>query len=127
MKTHFFDPKISISSIKFLTTFKPASVFNTIHEGAAVWILPNCVKDTFVGALNSGMCAKNQVAPSDASMRYEQHQSHKLLRLYPEAANYLLKKYAIDQTIIEYDAAILRYMQPANRTPQQYTDDLIAM
>lgn len=40
--------------------------------------------------------------------------------------NYLLKKYATDATLAEYEASIRRYMQPTSMTSEQFTDDLIA-
>lgn len=39
---------------------------------------------------------------------------------------YLLKNHATDEALTEYEAAILRYMQPSNITLQQYADDLVA-
>lgn len=39
---------------------------------------------------------------------------------------YTLKKYATDQGIAEYDAAIFHYMQPDKTTHQQYANDLVA-
>lgn len=45
--------------------------------------------------------------------------------LIPRRVNYLLRKYATDQKVAEYDAAILRNMQSASMTFQQYGDDLI--
>lgn len=41
----------------------------------------------------------------------------KLLRSYPEAANYLPKKFANDQAIAKMDFAVLRYTQTASMTP----------
>lgn len=72
------------------------------------------------------MCAIDRHAPLAASARSEQQRSHKLLHSYPEAVDYHLKNYANDQAIAEYDASVLRYMQPASMTFQQYAGDLIA-
>lgn len=55
---------------------------------------------------------------ADASPRNDGDQSRTLLRLYPEAQNYLLKRFATDYATEQFDAAILRYMQPADVTPQ---------
>lgn len=59
-------------------------------------------------------------------MQNEQYWSHELLRSYPEVVKYLLRKYTADQAIVEYDAAILRYTQPANMNAQLYAEELIA-
>lgn len=40
--------------------------------------------------------------------------------------NCLLKKYAIEYAIFNYDVAILRYVHPTNMTPRQFFDNLIA-
>lgn len=50
----------------------------------------------------------------------------KILRLYPKFVNYILEKYANDQTIADIDSIILRYIQPAHMTPIQYDVDLYA-
>lgn len=50
----------------------------------------------------------------------------KILRSYPEMISYSLKKYATDQTITKYDAAVLRYIQLAYMTSQQHAHDLVA-
>lgn len=39
--------------------------------------------------------------------------------------NYLQTNFASDQAIVEYGAAILRYMLPAKKTLQQYVKDFI--
>lgn len=39
---------------------------------------------------------------------------------------YLLKKFTSNQPFVKYDAAILRYMQRANMTAQQYAYDRMA-
>lgn len=59
-------------------------------------------------------------------MRNEPHRSRKLLRSHPKVVNHLLKEYTADQVNAEYDAIVLRYMQLANMTLQQYVDDLTA-
>lgn len=43
-----------------------------------------------------------------------------------KAVNCFLVRYATDAAIAKYDVTILRYMQPASTTPQQFVDDLIA-
>lgn len=82
-----------------------------------MWVRPHFVKDTVANALNSRMCAEDRTAPLAATVRNNKIRPRKRLRSYPEVAKYLLKKYATDAAIAEYDATILRYMQPASMTP----------
>lgn len=46
--------------------------------------------------------------------------------MYPEKVNSMLKKFATNKAISEFDAAFLRYMQTRNMEPQQYADELVA-
>lgn len=50
----------------------------------------------------------------------------KLLQSYADVVDYLLKTFATDQTITEFDAAIFRYMRSAIMTPQRYADDFVS-
>lgn len=59
------------------------------------------------------------------SVRSNNTRLRKILRSYPEVANYLLKKNATDQAIAKYCDATLRYMQQNNMTPQQYTKNRV--
>lgn len=71
------------------------------------------------------MCAKNWFASSVTPVQKEQHLSHKNLRSYPEVVTFPLKICPADEAVTEYDATILRYMQPAYMTSQRYPDDLV--
>lgn len=42
--------------------------------------------------------------------------------MYLEILTFLMKKFATDPAMAEFDTAVLRYMQPANMTTQQYAD-----
>lgn len=126
MKAHYFEPKEPISIIVFLKTFKLACVTNKIHEGAAMSLLPNHVHETLTNALSSPMCVEDRAAPIIVSLRNNDKRLRKLLRSYPGVVIYLLKKYATNQEIAEYDAASLHYMQPTHMTPQQYACDSVA-
>lgn len=72
------------------------------------------------------MCATDKSSPIAASVRNTDNRSRKRLRSYLKVVNYFLKKLVKDQAITEFNAAILRYMQQANMTPQRYTEDLVA-
>lgn len=72
------------------------------------------------------MCEEDRSAPLSASVRCDKTRPRNFWRSYPEVVNYLLKKFVTDQAFVEYDATILRYMQPTNMTSQQIADDLIA-
>lgn len=126
MKAHLFDSEDPITMIGFLTTSKFACDTNHIQEGAAMWALPHYVNETLANSLDSRMCATDKSYPIATSLRNVDNQSHKLLRLYPDVVNYLLKKFATDPAIAGFDAAILLYMQAGNMTPEQYADDVVA-
>lgn len=72
------------------------------------------------------MCAEEEPSPGTGSVRNYDAKSCKRFPSYSEGIGYLFKKIATDQAIIEFDAAILWYMQPLNMTPQQYADGLVA-
>lgn len=116
MKAHLFDAKNPVPIIKFLATFKLTRVTSKIHEGTAMWTLPQFVKEIIANSLNTRMCAENQRASLTAIVRYNETRRRKLLRSYSKAVNYMLKKYATDAVITKYDATTLRYMQPASMT-----------
>lgn len=99
MKTHPFNPKNLIYIIEFLATFKMACNTNDIFEGVAMWVLPHFVHKRLGKTFNSCMCAENRLASLAASVRNQKRFSRKLLRLYPEIANYFLKKFVVDQAI----------------------------
>lgn len=82
-----------------------------------MWVLPHYVKDTIANELNSCICAKICPALLAAFARSGQHRSCELLRLYQGVVNNSLKKYATDQAIAKCDAAVLRYLKPANMIP----------
>lgn len=73
------------------------------------------------------MCATGKSSPFAASTRNVDNRSRKLLRSYLEVVNYMLKKFATDKAIAEFDAAILRYIQQANMTPEQHANHLVAI
>lgn len=125
MKEHYLDFKESIFIISFLATFKLACNTNRTQEGAAMWVLPHYLHETIANALKSRMCSEHRTNQIIASVCNRDTRSHKLLRSYLEVVNYLLRKCATGQKIAEYDAEILRYMQPANMNPKKYADDLV--
>lgn len=75
-----------------------------------MWPFPHYVKEILANILNSRMVAQDWLALLGAYVRNEQPRSYKLLRSYQEVINFLLKKYAIDPSITEYDAAIFCYL-----------------
>lgn len=84
-----------------------------------MWVPPYFVQEIVANANYSRMCPENRHASLAVSVQNDQYQSRKLLRSYLEAVNYPLNKFADDQAITEYDATILRYIQPANRPEVQ--------
>lgn len=64
---------------------------------------------------------------SIATSEYDVYnRSHERLRSYEERVNSMLKTSVRNQAFAEFDTSILRCMQPANKTPQQYADDVVA-
>lgn len=110
----------------FLATFKLANDTNSIHEGATRLVQPHYVHETLTNALNSRMCAKEESTPIIDSVRNSDTRSLQLLHSYAEVVNYLMNKYAADQAIDEYDAAILRVMHLVIKSLQSYAEDLVA-
>lgn len=125
-KTHLFDLKDPIYIIGFLAAFKFACDTNNIHKETAMWGIPHYVEKTLDNTLNSRMCTECWLTLLATSMQKEGPRSRKLFWSYPEVVKYLLMKYAIDQATVEYDAAILHYVQPKNITPQQFAKNLVA-
>lgn len=89
-------------------------------------MLPNYVHQTLANALINRTCEEDRTTSIINPVSSYDTRSGKSFRSYPEAVKFLLKKYVTDQAIVEYDAAILRYMQSSNVTRQQYPNDLIA-
>lgn len=96
-----------------------------MHKKAATSDEIHYDHETPANALKSRMCAEDRTAPIMASVRKIDSRSRKLIWCCLEVVNNLLKRYATDQAIVEYDAAILRYVQPAHRSPHQYADDQV--
>lgn len=68
----------------------------------------------------------DRLLPFAASVRNGEPRSRELLRSYPDVVNYLLNKNATNQVIAWNEAAITRYVQPPNMTPQECAKDLIS-
>lgn len=60
------------------------------------------------------MRAENLTDPVNATVRYSEVPPQNLSRSCPEAITYMLRK--SDAALAKYDAAILRYKQPAPMT-----------
>lgn len=72
------------------------------------------------------MCAEDEFMQRGALVQNGDNCSRTISLPYPEVVNYLLKTFATDKDVAEYDAAIRRYMQLFNTTLQQYADKLDA-
>lgn len=123
LKAHFFDPEYRISIIGFLRTIELPCDTNKTHDGPAMWVLLQFVKENIANALNSRVCTEGRTASLTATVRYNGVRPRRLLRWYPEVVSNLLKKYPTGVAIAEYDATVLRYMQSVSMTPQQFADD----
>lgn len=89
-----------------------------------MWILANYVNKIHTNALKSCKCATDKSSLIATSVRNLDNRYR--FRSYAEVVNYLLKKFATEQAIPEFDAAIIWYMQPADMSSQQYADNLVA-
>lgn len=114
MKAHFFDSEDPISIFGFLT---PSS-FRVIQT-VLTWVPPHYVNETLTNALNSRMCATEKSSHVATSVCKVKTRSRNLLQLYTEVENFLLKKFATGQAIVEsaqlsilaagqHDAAVVR-------------------
>lgn len=83
----------------------------------------NFVIKADANALNSRLCNENLTVLPTATVRYVEVRFPKLLRSYPEAVNYPLKKFTKNAAIAKYNVTILRYMQRALKTTQRFADD----
>lgn len=95
----FFDP---ISIVSFLSSFKLACATDSVHEGAAVQFLSFFVKHPAAAALNTQRCKSHR------------HHGEGTVYLHSEADNYLLKKCATDDVIVETDGNKMRFMKLSN-------------
>lgn len=88
-KAHFSDSKEWASIVVILEIFNPACDTNKIREGAAMWLLPHYVHDSFANVLKNRICAADRITPIVASVRSNDNRLSKRLRFYPEVFNYL--------------------------------------
>lgn len=91
-----------------------------------ILVLPHYVKEKLAITRNSRMWAQDRPTLLAASMRNELFRSQNLRRSRLKVLIYLLRKYATNQAIAEYDAAIHRYVQTTNMILKQFGDNLIA-
>lgn len=97
MKAYSLDPSDPISIIGFLSTFLLACDTNSLHESAAMWILPFFVKNALATIVNSRMSAADSINLVVASVNStEQLIQKNLLRSHSELVNCLLKKFSND-------------------------------
>lgn len=94
LKAQFFVPNYLISINGSLNTFMLACDTDCIHEAAVMQVLPNYVNETFADALNSLLCATDNSFPITTPVRNSANRSSKLLQLYREVVDYMLKKFA---------------------------------
>lgn len=66
MKVPSFDPRDSISTIRFLATFNLACNTNNIRENAAMWALPFFVKNAIKMTCNCSMSVDAHKTPAVA-------------------------------------------------------------
>lgn len=124
MKAQFLSPKDPWSNIVFFATTKLTWDKSKSVKSAAMWALLYFVQQTVSNECNSRMCAEDWTAPPTATVRYSNIRPRKLLCSYLENVRYLLKKYETNAEIAEYDVTILRKLQPASITFQQFTNNL---
>lgn len=75
--------------------------------------------------LNSRICAEDRTTLTFASVSTKDARFRKLFPSYSDKDIYLLKKYATDQAVAKYDAAILCFMQSAWMIFQQCENNLV--
>lgn len=75
-------------------------------------------------ALNCYMCSADKFSLITFIANDNRNRSHKRLRIYQTAASYLLKMFAADQAVAEFNTGTPCYTQKDNLTPQQYADSL---
>lgn len=127
MKAYWFVLSKPIFIVKFFATFKLVCDANCIEEEAAMWVLPfffrNALATTFISRRFAAAYITPVVALNNITEPLIQK---KLLQLYPEIFNYLLKKFANHQAIAEMDFTNLCYSKLAHMAPMQYFDVLSA-
>lgn len=89
-------------------------------------VLPLFVHETLADVLNSRMYAEHSFAAFAASVQNQEQRSRKLLVSYRRVVSYLLKTFATDQAVAEFDSLILRYMRPSSIAPRRYADRIMA-
>lgn len=92
-----------------------------------MWFLLDYVMELLANAPKIHMCAEVGLSSFAASVRSKEPRSLELLRSSPAVPNFVLKKYASDSRIAMKNVANLRYIQLSSMTPQQYTEELVAI
>lgn len=75
IKAHSFNATDPLYIIGLLATAEPASELNKTHEGAPLWPLAYCVKNSLASVHNSRVWAENQLVLLGASVQIIQHRS----------------------------------------------------
>lgn len=104
MKSQTFDAETSIKMLRSLSNFKLACHTNSVHEGAAMWILDPFMKKPASAVLNAWICLK---------MKKKRCQAGRTLTTYCEVVNYMLSHYAIDFVLAKTDAEMTMSKQPS--------------
>lgn len=89
MKANFSTKVVPpISVLGFFAIFKLVCDTNNIHEGAAMWLLPFFVNNTFSITLNSLISAAAHIFSIASVNTFESPTQKKLLLSYPEVVNH---------------------------------------
>lgn len=123
MKPHTFDPFDTISIIGFLFNFQLACDTDGIHEGAAIKLFHFFMKKSASSALHTKLTSKN--SRNDKTHALSGGNATQLTT-YQQVVNHLLQKYATDEVVANTEEEITSFTQPANKTANQYAEDLDA-
>lgn len=121
-KSHIFKSFDPISIFCFSKIFKLACVTNGVHNGAPPWPLHVFkIKTAFV------VLTARVSAECTSQKKNDQWANDKIgdFDTYPQVVNFLLTKYATDESISETESKITRFAQPPVMTPYKYAENLV--
>lgn len=125
MRAKYSDCEKPISIIRFVAMLKLVFNENRFHGGATRFVLSFYLHETFVNSLSRRVLTENDPAPILNLVRSVDTRACKPLPAYSNVFLSFLKEYAVDQGIAECDAAIHRYMRPANMILRPCVDHIV--
>lgn len=121
MKHYTSNPFQPISVIGLSKIFKLACDTDGVHENAAMWLFYFFMNKTASAALDARLTTKRadkkHCRAAGGKARY--------FNTYPQAVNFLLRKYATNEAIAGIESKITRFVQPSGMSLSQCAKELV--